>query len=658
MSKPEIDFSNAVRGALNGSALVVTIDNPPVNATGVDVRAGLQAAIAHANDDAAIAAIIITGAGKIFIGGADIREFGQPAREPSLPDTINAIEASQKPVVAALNGAALGGGLEVALAAHARIAAPQAQMALPEVKLGVVPGAGGTQRLPRLIGAIAALDIITSGRNVAAEEALQLGLVDAIAADDLVQDAIALALSLTGKPLRRLSEMTTPGCDAAAFANAMQQAIKKARTATAPKEAARLVELALTASFQAGIAEERRTFQQLRDSEESAALRHLFFAERSAGKVDGLSAQPRPLTKIAIAGLGLMGSGIAAACLAAGYQLIGFERSAEAALAGKARITDLINKAVSLGKLQQAAADAQLAQLTTTDELGQLADADLVIEAVFDDFAVKSALFRELDQVLQPQAILATNTSYLNPDELAAVTTRADRVVGLHFFSPANIMRLVEVVRCGQTSDEVLATAIAFAKKIRKLPIVTGVGEGFVGNRIFSAYRSEAELLLAEGAYPEQIDRAMENYGFAMGLFAVNDLAGLEIAWARRKRMAADRDPNELYVDVPDQLCELGRFGRKTGRGWYIYQDGKRQDDPEVRALIDAFRTRHSITPQTFSEAAIMDRLLTVMARTGQQLIADRIARNGDDIDLVLTNGYGFPTAKGGPMFATRNRQN
>lgn len=384
----------------------------------------------------------------------------------------------------------------------------------------------------------------------------------------------------------------------------------------------------------------------------SAAQRHLFHAEQAAGKVEGLSAEPRSLTTIGIAGTGLMGAGIAAACLAAGYRVVGYEQNAEAAQAGHARIVGLIDKAVTRGKLTAEAAEGQKARLATTDDPAKLASAELVIEAVFDDFDVKAALFQKLDALLPPETMLATNTSYLDPDALAAVTGRPERVLGLHFFSPANIMRLTEVVRCAKTSDETLATGIAFVREIKKLPIVTGVSEGFVGNRIFSAYRTEAESMLAEGAYPEDIDRAMVDYGFPMGLFAVYDMAGLEIAWARRKRMAASRDPNAPYFDVADRLCEAGRFGRKAGRGWYDYADGKQASDPEVHALIDDYRTQNGITPVDFSERQIMQRLLDAMAREGQALLDTGIARHPDDIDLVLVNGYGFPSSKGGPMFA------
>lgn len=648
------EFSPTVTGTVIDGVLVVTVDSPPVNATSAEVRRGFAAAIGHASTETAIRATVLIGAGKIFIGGADIREFGKPPTEPTLPDVITIIESADKPVVAAINGPALGGGLEVALGAHARIASSSASLGLPEVKLGIVPGAGGTQRLPRLIGPLPALDMIATGRQITAQEAQRLGLIDQIADNDLVADAIKLATSMAGQPLRRTRDLSVAAPDATAFEHARAQILRKARGAAAPGEAARLVQVSITASIAEGLGEERKTFIRLRDSAEAAALRHLFFAERAAGKVEGMEAKPQPLSTIGIAGTGLMGAGIAAACLTAGYNVIGYEQTADAASKGAKRIADLIQKAVDTGRLSTEAAESQRARLTLSADMAALANADLVIEAVFDDFTVKASLFRQLDMLLPPSVILATNTSYLNPNELSAVTNRSDRVLGLHFFSPANIMRLLEVVRCQDTSDETLVTGIAFARKIKKLPIITGVCEGFIGNRIFSAYRTEAEKMLAEGAYPKDIDRAMEAYGFPMGLFAVNDMAGLEIAWARRKRAAATRHPSLPYFDVADKLCEAGRFGRKAGLGWYRYEDGVRVSDEEVHTLIDDYRERNAIIPRHLPDEAIMQRLLAAMMVEGQALLAEGIAQRSDDIDLVLVNGYGFPAIKGGPMFATQ----
>jgi 3-hydroxyacyl-CoA dehydrogenase len=594
------------------SVKVFQIDNPPVNALSVEVRRGLQAALSDADCEA----IVLIGAGKTFIGGADIREFDQAPLEPHLPDLLLALENLDKPVVAAINGAALGGGLEVALAAHYRIAAPTATFACPEVKLGLIPGAGGTQRMPRLIGVAAASDLIASGRTVGAAEALELGLIDRIEIGDLRSAAIERARSLIGtKPVRTGDKAVEPAPPISI----------KARGRIAPVEAIRLVSLAAELPLAEGLAEERATFLRLRQSPQSAALRHVFFAERASAKIDGLEdVKPRSLKTIGIVGTGLMGSGIAYAALKAGYRVIAVDRTEQLAAQGKERIETLLKAPVHV-----------------SHSLDDLADADLVIEAVFDDLDIKTTLFRQLDAMVEPEAILATNTSYLDPDRIAAATKNPARVLGLHFFSPAHVMRLLEVVRCKATAPEVLATGLAFGKKIGKLPVVCGVTEGFIGNRMFSAYRRETDLLLAEGALPAQIDAAMEAYGFAMGPFAVFDLAGLEIAWARRKRQGAPRV-------MADSLCEAGRFGRKSGRGWYLYADGKRREDPEVTAMIEAARTGARDIPA----AEIVARLLAALRQEGQRLLAEGIAARPGDIDLVMINGYGFPAHKGGPMFS------
>lgn len=647
-----IEFSATVSTMTRNGVLVVTIDNPPVNATSVDVRSGLEKALAHAETAPDVTGVVITGAGKTFIGGADIKEFGKPAMEPTLPDVIEKIEGLSKPVVAALNGAALGGGLEVALACHYRIASPAAQVGLPEVKLGIVPGAGGTQRLPRLIGIPAALDLITSGRSVKAEEALKLGIIDEVAAGDLVEAAISVALALAGKPLRRTGELNVAAADPAEIEKASVKILAKARGQKAPAEAVRLVTTS-NRPLAEGLADERATFLTLRDSRESAALRHVFFAERESSKVEGLQGvKPRPVETIGICGLGLMGSGIAVAALGAGYSVIGLDQTSEAAEKGRQRIIGLLERNVASGRLDQPGLEAQKARLSVTVEDVDLAPCDLVVEAVFDDLAVKTDLFRRLDKVIRPDAVLATNTSYLNPDEIAAATTHPERMLGLHFFSPAHVMRLLEVVRCAKTAPDVLATGLAVAKKLRKLPVVTGVTEGFIGNRIFSAYRREAEFLLEDGALPHEVDAALEDYGFPMGLFAVYDMAGLEIAWARRKRQAATRDPSARYVEIADTLCEAGRLGQKTGRGWYAYTEGKRTIDPEVTAIIEAARAKKGISPRAFSKRAIVERMLAAMALEGEALLTEGIAARASDIDLVMINGYGFPAHKGGPMFA------
>lgn len=651
-------FSDTVRGRLVDGVLVVEIDHPPVNALSADVRAGLDAALTHGRESSHVDAIVITGAGKVFVGGADIREFGQPPTRPILPDIVAAIEASPKPVVAAVNGAALGGGLELALAAHRRIADPSAGFAAPEVKLGIVPGAGGTQRLPRLVGIPAAIDLIATGRTIGAEEALGLGVLDRIESGGLPVAAVAEARALIGRPLRRTGERAIPAASRDDVAAAEKKALARARGQTAPREAVRLVRLAAECPLPEGLAEERATFLRLRESEQAAALRYVFFAERAAAKIEGLDGvEPRDVRIIGVVGLGLMGCGIATAALDVGFPVVAVEQSADAAAKGRARVEALLDRALQSGRIDVPGKQERLSRLTAGADITSLKDADLVIEAVFDDLEVKTGLFRRLDTIVRPDAILATNTSYLDPDRIAAATARPERVAGLHFFSPANVMRLVEVVRCARTAPDVLATVLAFARRLRKLPVVCGVTEGFIGNRIFSAYRREAEFLLEEGALPHQIDAVMEEYGLAMGPFAVFDLAGLEIAWARRKRQAATRYTSERYVEIPDRLCEAGRFGQKVGRGWYLYRAGKREVDPDVTALIDAERRAKGVTPRTIPPDEIVRRLLATMAQEGTALLAERVAARASDIDLVMINGYGFPAYRGGPMFAAARTQ-
>ncbi|WP_246248871.1 3-hydroxyacyl-CoA dehydrogenase NAD-binding domain-containing protein [Chelativorans alearense] len=649
-----IRFSEAVSASLEDGVLVVTIDNPPVNAASADMRSGLLAAIRHAGTEDAISAVVITGAGKTFVGGADIKEFGQPATEPILPEVVEAIEKSSKPVVAAINGAALGGGLEIALACHHRIAGDRAILGLPEVKLGIVPGAGGTQRLPRLVGIAKAVELIAAGRSVAVSEALSLGIIDQVVAGNPAAGAVAAARDLASQPLRRTGELALPVEDPQVIDEAVDKALSRARRGAAPAEAVQLIRRAGERSLAEGLAEERATFLRLRDSDQAKALRHVFFAERAAAKVPGLEGvEPRTVRTIGVIGSGLMGSGIAVSALNAGYRVIVVEQDAEAAEKGFDRIAGLLDRAIKSGRIDAAGRAERLLRLSI-GSVQDLSTADLVIEAVFDDLDVKTELFEKLDKIVRPDTVLATNTSYLDPDAIAAATSRPERLCGLHFFSPAHVMRLVEVVRCGKTAPEVLATGIAVARRLGKLPVVCGVCEGFIGNRIFSAYRREAEFLVEDGAWPQEIDAAMEDYGFAMGPFAVFDLAGLEIAWARRKRQAATRNPSERYIEIADRLCEMGRFGQKTGSGWYAYPDGKRTVDPEATAVIEACRKAKGIAPRRVSSDEIVSRLLAVMAAEGDALLAEGIAERASDVDLVMINGYGFPAHKGGPMYVAK----
>ncbi len=636
----------------DGTVGVIMIDNPPVNAASFAVRAGLMAALAEANDDPEVQAIVLACAGRTFVAGADVKEFGQPPRDPLLPEVVNAIEASHKSVVAAVHGTALGGGFELALGAHARIASTDAQFGLPEVKLGIIPGAGGTQRLPRLVGVAAAMEIAASGRRVGATEAVKLGAVDRIAEGGLIEEAKAFARELIGAPLRRTGELAVPAFDADAAQKQLAAIEKKARGQVSPGRAARMVLRAGSVSLQEGLAEERTAFRELVGSDQSVALRYVFAAERQAAKVAGIEGiEPRPVRTVGVVGAGLMGAGIAVSFADAGFSVVVVERDMAALEAGQARIRDIYQRVVKSGRISEAAMNERLSRLSCFDHRNALADCDLVIEAVFDDLQVKQELFASLSGIVRPDTILATNTSYLDPDVIAEVVQGPERLIGLHFFSPANVMRLVEVVRTAKIAPDVMATGLAVAKKLGKLGVVSGVCEGFIGNRIFTAYRRECDFMLEDGALPQDIDAALEGYGFPMGLYAVNDMAGLDISWARRKRNAATRDPSERYVVIADRLCEAGRFGRKTGKGYYSYESGEKAVDPEVTALIEAASREAGIERRPFSPSEIVERVMAAIAAEGREILAEGIALRGSDIDLVLINGYGYPAWRGGPMF-------
>ncbi|WP_262267975.1 3-hydroxyacyl-CoA dehydrogenase NAD-binding domain-containing protein [Microvirga yunnanensis] len=641
-----------VRLIPNTPVALIEIDNPPVNATSRHVRSGLLAAIQEVGRNPQIGAAVIACAGRTFVAGADIREFGRPPQEPHLPDVINAIEACSKPVVAAVHGTALGGGCEIALACHARVAEPGAGFGLPEVKLGLVPGAGGTQRLPRLVGLEAALDLVTSGRTVKAAEALRLGLIDQLSTADLRQDAMDLARDLIGRPLRRTGECAVTPLDAATASAKVADIHRKARGAQAPGRAAELVLLSASLPLQDGMTRERETFLELRSSAQSAALRHAFFAEREVTRLPGIdSVEPRPVQKIGIVGAGTMGSGIAIAFADAGFDVKVVEASEQALAAGQARITDVYDKQVQSGRITAAARDERLQAIEYEVGISSLSDRDLVIEAVFEDLDVKRALFRDLDEILPPGTILATNTSYLDINLIAAVTSRPADVVGLHFFSPANVMKLLEIVRTDRTAADVVATGLSLAKRLRKIPVVCRVCDGFVGNRILSRYRLQAEYLLEEGALPHEVDAALEAFGFPMGPFAVSDLAGLDIAWARRKRLAPTRDPRERYVDIADRLCEAGRFGRKTGAGWYRYDGGKREVDPFVTELVEEASRRRGLTRRSISADEIQSRIRAAIVNEACKILDERIVERPLDVDVVMMHGYGYPAWRGGPLF-------
>ncbi len=612
--------TEVVARELQGNVLLVTINNPPVNALGVDVRRGIAAAIDAANADPAVQAVLILGTGRNFIAGADIREFGKPPLPPSLPDVCQQIEACSKPVVAAIHGAALGGGLEIALAAHYRLAAADVKLGLPEVLLGLMPGAGGSQRTPRLIGAKAALDLMLSGRHIGAGEAHQLGLVDRLGAGtDIRADGLAYVQELlaTQAPVRRTGDaggLSDRAANQAAIEAARTQTTKISRGLFSPLKIVEAVEVALTQPFDEGMRMERKLFLQCLESPQRAGLVHAFFAEREVLKApETRNTQPRAITHVGIVGGGTMGAGIAVAVLEAGLPVTMIERDEVALARGRAHVEKVYDALIAKGRMTPAAKAATLARFAGSTTYDALAAADMVIEAVFEDMAVKKEVFAELDRVCKPGAVLATNTSYLDIDVIAASISRPADVVGLHFFSPANIMKLLEIVVPAKVSADVVATAFELAKKLRKVPVRAGVCDGFIGNRILAAYRQAADHMMEDGASPYQIDRAVRNFGYPMGPFQVSDLAGGDIGWATRKRKAATRNPEARYVQIADRICERGWFGQKTGRGYYLYPDGARTGvpDPEVEAIIDAERVRAGITPRSFTDDEIMRRYMS-----------------------------------------------
>jgi 3-hydroxyacyl-CoA dehydrogenase len=634
----------------SGDVAVVSIENPPVNALSRAVRAGLLDALASLATDPSLTAVVISGGPGRFIAGADIREMNAAPEPPHLPDVVAAIDALEVPVVAAIDGAALGGGLEIALACDGRLATPSATLGLTETRLGIVPGAGGTQRLPRLTGIATAIRLIGEGKILTARDAQKSGLVDDVIETNLLSAACALAPSLAK---RRLSDMgVAPGGDEVDAA--ATEVIKRAKGLPAAARAIELIQATADTSFGDGLMRERAAFLELRESREAKALRHLFFAEREAGKVPALEgARTRPIGRTAVIGGGTMGAGIAAVLADTGLTVTLIERDAAAVASAAARLRDLYARQTASGRLGATESEIRLSRITASADWSALAGVDLVIEAVFEDLAVKADVFRRLDEVAPPGAMLATNTSYLDLDVIAAATRRPADVVGLHFFAPANVMRLLEVVRGRATAPDVVATVLALAKRMGKQPVVAKNGDGFIGNRIFALYRRHAEYLVEDGAAPAEVDAALEAYGFAMGIFAVSDLSGLDIALAMRRRRDATRSPDERYVDIADRLCAAGRLGRKSGAGWYAYDaDGRRRPDPTVVDLIAAARAAKGITPRSFTAEEIQRRLVAVIANEGAKVLADGTALRASDIDLAFVHGYGFPRLKGGPMWA------
>lgn len=638
-----------------GALAIVSIDNPPVNALSHAVRQGLCDAIKVTEADASISAVVLICLGRTFIAGADVREFDKPPQSPHLPDVIAMLYDASKTWVAALHGTALGGGLEVALACKSRIAAPDAKLGLPEVNLGLIPGAGGTVRLPRLIGAEAALDMIASGKPVSAHKALSLGLVDRIASQDLTEAATAFAteISASHKPAPHNMAPAQAPIDRAAW-EAKRSAIQgRARGQIAPLAAIQAVENAFTLPREQALREERTLFTKLKNSPQSQAMRHIFFAERAVSKIARLrGVTPRALVQIGIVGGGTMGAGIAAACLLSGLRVTMLERDDEILAAGLARVRAILQNSHSRRLIDASQLAGILSDFKVTLDYAALSSADLVIEAVFEDMDVKKEVFARLDAVTGPKTILATNTSYLDVGEIAETVKNPSRVLGLHFFSPAHIMKLLEIIHPPKVADDVLATGFALAKRLGKIAVPAGVCDGFIANRMMSAYRRECEYMLEDGALPQEIDAAMVDFGFPMGVFAMQDLAGLDIARATRKRQAATRPADMRTVDIADRLCDMGRLGRKAGRGWYDYSDDpKGRPDPVVTQLILDESARKSIPRQSFTHEHIIARILSIMQQEGQTILDEGIAESAQAIDVVMVNGYGFPRWRGGPMY-------
>ena len=647
---------------VHGDVALITLSNPPVNGLGLATRQALTQALERANAETAVKAIVITGAGKAFSGGADIKEFGSPKalQEPNLLSVILMVENSAKPVVAAINGVCMGGGLELSLGCHYRIAAPGCNVALPEVKLGLLPGAGGTQRLPRVLGVEAALNMIVSGEPVKSELLAMLPgqkLFDRLAAsaESLEQEALAFARSVADvRPLplvRKLSCKHPQGDAYFQFARNMVKGM--AKNFPAPAKCVDAVQAATQKKFEDGLAFERETFINLMWTSESRALRHLFMAERAASKIPDVpeDTPQRAIRSIAVIGAGTMGGGIAMNFLNAGIPVKMLEMKQEALDRGLATIRKNYESQVKKGKLKSDKYEQRMGLLSTTLSYDDLRDADMVIEAVFEEMGVKEAVFKELDRVMKPGAILASNTSTLDLNKIAAFTQRPQDVIGTHFFSPANVMKLLEVVRGEKTAKDVLATVMALAKKIKKTAVVSGVCDGFIGNRMIEQYGRQGGFLLDEGCTPQQVDRAVEKFGFAMGPFRMGDLAGNDIGWAIRKRRYLEK-PNMKYSKTADLLCEKGRFGQKTGAGWYDYQAGKREPIPnqEVIQMIEAHRAALGITPRKISDEEIVQRLVFSLVNEGAHLLEEGIAARAGDIDMVYLTGYGFPIHRGGPM--------
>jgi 3-hydroxyacyl-CoA dehydrogenase len=653
MNKSRLSFE------IRDGIAVLGLDNPPVNSLGWELREALALGLARANADPEVAAIVLIGLGAGFSGGADIREFDTPKAlaHPNLRTVISEIEQSSKPVIAAVGGVCMGGGLELAMACDFRVGTPGGRIALPEVKLGLLPGAGGTQRLPRLVGVEAALNMIVSGAWVPSEKLGKTPLFDAFGEGDLAANAVTFARRVVTEKLqrKRVRDITLDMPNAEAFLQFARNTIKSvAGRYPAPLACVEAVAAAVEKPFEEGQKRERELFTGLMLSPESAALRHIFLAERAASHILDVpqDTPTRPIARVGVIGAGTMGGGITMSLINAGLPVALLETQQDALDRGLGNIRRNYQGALRKGTLNEAALAQRLALITPTLDYAVLRDVDLCIEAVFENIDVKRQVFETLDDVMKPGAILASNTSALNLDEIADFTRRPQDVIGLHFFSPANVMRLLEVVRGAKTAKDVLATAMRLSKTLGKIAVVSQVCDGFIGNRMLARYAAAAHDLIMFGALPQGIDAALEDFGMAMGPFRVGDLAGLDIGWALRKRRAAE-SPGKDFSNVADALCEAGRFGQKTGAGWYRYAAGSRHPipDPKVTAIIERYRRQKGITPRDVGAQEIVERCIYALINEGARILEDGIAQRASDIDLVYLNGYGFPAYRGGPMF-------
>jgi 3-hydroxyacyl-CoA dehydrogenase len=648
-------MSDVAHYAVRDGIAVISMNNPPVNGLSDALRAAIMENLEKADKESAVKAVVLIGAAKAFSGGADIREFNKPRMKPDLPDVNDRQDAMSKPLVAAISGFALGGGLELALACHYRVAASKAQLGLPEVKLGILPGSGGTQRLPRIVPMAEAVQMMTTGNPIPAEKAKSLGLVDEIAQGDLLDFALNFIKTKIGKPLPRIRDRSVKLDDPKSFfAKAREEVAKASRGYPAPLEIVGCAEAAATLPFDEGRRHERAAFARLVETSESKSLRHAFFAERQTAKIPDVPEDTpvREVKKAAVLGAGTMGGGIAMNFANAGIPVTLIDMNQAAVDKGIGIIRKNYAATVSKGRLKQEDMDKRLGLIKETTKLEEAKDADIIIEAVFERMDVKQDVFKKLDAIAKPGAILATNTSTLDVDQIAAVTKRPQDVIGTHFFSPANVMRLLEVVRGKKTDKGVLATTMKLGKTLKKVPVVSGVCDGFIGNRMLEKYGQQSLFLIDEGATPQQVDAALAKFGMAMGPFTMYDMAGNDIGWEVRKRRYKER-PDFVYSKIADRVCEQGRFGQKTGKGFYKYEAGNRKPipDPEVEKIISSYREEIGVKPRNISDDEIVQRLIYALVNEGAHILEEGIALRASDVDMVYLTGYGFPPYRGGPMF-------